>query len=125
MLVWIYSKKRNEGKNMNVQSRLKLIIKDVIMLAFDRLEYTSGHTIEELSRDDQTRPVKVDVVVMREVINLLRTYFNYTSMNDLAESMDVSTNTIFYGLKNEEDEWTAILTRKVIIWLQHRLEDLI
>lgn len=110
---------------MNVQSRLKRIIKDVIMLAFDRLEYTSGHTIEELSRDDQTRPVKVDVVVMREVINLLRTYFNYTSMNDLAESMDVSTNTIFYGLKNEEDEWTAILTRKVIIWLQHRLEDLI
>lgn len=96
----------------------------IIQAGMDSFEKTSGLSVLDLTSPEHTRSVEVDTRFMRSVIDLLRAYYGYTSIHELADDLNVSVNTIFYALKREDKKWSAIVTRTVLKWFVRCLDEL-
>ena len=88
------------------------------------IKRTAGEPFSSILDETREERVQVDIEMLNALTRIIRGYFNIKSYDDFASELGVSTNTLFYGLKDTSGYWTPLLIRSYVNYLNAKVNDL-
>lgn len=88
------------------------------------IKRTAGEPFSSILDETREEKVQVDIEMLNALTRILRGFFDIKSYDDLAIDLGVSTNTLFYGLKDTSGYWNPLLIRSYVNYLNRKVNDL-